>query len=122
MKIILGKKTNKTIEGAEYCYWDGTAPDCRGACPVGFNETRRDGAGDGATCWTGTKARCCIPQLVGENCLWVGTAPFCADVCAEGYTEMTQDRSGDGSNCWTGKKLLCCKLGSLKSIKTFGLL
>ena len=47
----------------EFCYWDGTPPGCNGRCPSGLRETFRDTVGDGGTCWTGTKARCCVTTI-----------------------------------------------------------
>ncbi|KAM3523821.1 hypothetical protein NHJ13051_004869 [Beauveria bassiana] len=41
------------------CYWEGSAPFCRGECKKGWRETKRDRCGDGNCCATGTKARCC---------------------------------------------------------------
>merc|ERR1711911_91605 len=93
---------------ATFCYWDGTPPNCLGACPVGFNESRRDAVGDGGTCWSGTKAKCCITS-VNSTCHWEGTAPFCTSGCPEGHREIIRDVSGDGRNCWSGLKSLCCK-------------
>ena len=46
--------------GGEFCYWDGTAPYCQGRCPAGFREDGRSSTGQGSSCWTGSKARCCI--------------------------------------------------------------
>merc|ERR1712137_1087920 len=97
----------------EFCYWDGTPPGCNGRCPSGLRETFRDTVGDGGTCWTGTKARCCVTTIPGASCHWEGTSPFCASQCPPGYSEVTRDQSGDGRNCWTGEKLLCCNAGTL---------
>ncbi|KJA17782.1 hypothetical protein HYPSUDRAFT_45966 [Hypholoma sublateritium FD-334 SS-4] len=43
------------------CYWAGTAPFCMGVCRPGDVLVRRSAFGDGARCWTGTKAYCCPP-------------------------------------------------------------
>ena len=46
------------------CYWAGTAPFCMGVCRPGETLIRRSAFGDGARCWTGTKAYCCPPGAV----------------------------------------------------------
>jgi hypothetical protein len=42
------------------CYWDGTYPFCMGECKSGYVECSSSMSGDGATCVTGMKKRCCI--------------------------------------------------------------
>ncbi|KAF4626429.1 hypothetical protein G7Y89_g11730 [Cudoniella acicularis] len=41
------------------CYWEGSAPFCKGKCKNGFVETARTKCGDGKCCATGSKALCC---------------------------------------------------------------
>ncbi|KAH8670409.1 hypothetical protein BGZ60DRAFT_407376 [Tricladium varicosporioides] len=41
------------------CYWEGTAPICKGKCKNGFEEVARTKCGDGQCCVTGSKALCC---------------------------------------------------------------
>lgn len=43
------------------CYWDGTSPFCAGSCDTsnGWVECDKSGSGDGATCVTGYKKKCC---------------------------------------------------------------
>lgn len=48
------------------CKWYGTAPFCRGECPIGYHEKLRNVRGDGKQCSSGTKAYCC-PQLRVSN-------------------------------------------------------
>eukprot|EP01084_Bolivina_argentea_P197218 338004_1 len=48
----------KNENAAGYYYWHGTAPFCEGHCYYTHSELRRDDNGDGANCWTGSKARC----------------------------------------------------------------
>jgi hypothetical protein len=54
--------------------WRGTAPFCNGECLPGETEIRRDTRGNGAACWTGTKALCrndqelCTPAQTQTSC------------------------------------------------------
>jgi hypothetical protein len=41
------------------CYWEGTAPICKGQCKSGWKEIVRTKCGDGNTCLSGDKAYCC---------------------------------------------------------------
>lgn len=41
------------------CFWEGTAPWCDGACPLGYVGIRYDSCGDGYCCWVGWKVLCC---------------------------------------------------------------
>ncbi|PPQ87317.1 hypothetical protein CVT25_002067 [Psilocybe cyanescens] len=54
-----GHQVAEDGQAAAGCYWDGSAPFCDGACPSGYREENRGSCGDGACCWTGTKALCC---------------------------------------------------------------
>ncbi|KAF5578342.1 hypothetical protein FPCIR_11592 [Fusarium pseudocircinatum] len=45
--------------GVDSCHWSGTAPYCDGECGDGEREVGRSQCGDGACCWTGSKAMCC---------------------------------------------------------------
>uniref|UniRef100_T1IRI5 LCN-type CS-alpha/beta domain-containing protein n=1 Tax=Strigamia maritima TaxID=126957 RepID=T1IRI5_STRMM len=43
-----------------HCYWDGTAPWCKGICDSSYKTCKRDKYGDGKKCKiAGTKAYCC---------------------------------------------------------------
>jgi len=47
----------------ENCYWDGSAPFCRGGpCRKGFQKKLENKRGDGKRCWTGMKWKCCPVQ------------------------------------------------------------
>ena len=44
------------------CIWEGTAPVCRGDpadCGPGWSYQGKDKKGDGSTCWSGDKVKCC---------------------------------------------------------------
>lgn len=65
--------------------WRGTAPFCDGECKPGEEEIRRDKSGNGARCWTGTKALCrnaetlCEPRQTRTSCYGL------IMVCDDGY-------------------------------------
>jgi hypothetical protein len=47
---------------ADCQYWDGTAPFCDGSCPGNCLTIATSNSGNGASCWTGSKALCnCCP-------------------------------------------------------------
>eukprot|EP00930_Biecheleria_cincta_P083409 TRINITY_DN72991_c0_g1_i1.p1 TRINITY_DN72991_c0_g1~~TRINITY_DN72991_c0_g1_i1.p1 ORF type:complete len:407 (+),score=55.40 TRINITY_DN72991_c0_g1_i1:50-1270(+) len=51
------------------CHWDGTAPSCSGSCSGQTMQCGNSRSGDGASCWTGSKALCCsIPQVPDYRC------------------------------------------------------
>jgi hypothetical protein len=60
-------------------YWSGTAPFCKGSCPGNCRTLRRSSSGNGATCWSGTKALCqccpgpqaCTPTQTSTKCYGV---------------------------------------------------
>ena len=41
------------------CSWVGTPPICDGQCADDEQEINKDGCGDGACCYRGTKSLCC---------------------------------------------------------------
>ncbi|KAK3052870.1 hypothetical protein LTR09_005934 [Extremus antarcticus] len=43
---------------ADCQYWDGTAPFCSGSCPSNCRTVQISNAGNGGSCWSGTKALC----------------------------------------------------------------
>ena len=45
------------------CYWEGTAPFCKGQCKANWKEIVRTKCGDGHSCTSGSKAYCC-PESV----------------------------------------------------------
>jgi hypothetical protein len=83
--------------------WRGTAPFCNGRCLSGEVEITRSKAGNGAPCWTGTKALCansdplCIPRETQVKCValvlicdngylahgdrWVSCATYACGAC-----------------------------------------
>jgi hypothetical protein len=96
------------------CYWDGTAPFCMGSCKEGYVECATSTEGDGNSCVTGYKRRCCLGGCnwgTGTACYWDGTAPLCNGSCREGYTECGSSKKGDGEECLSGFKKRCCKGG-----------
>ena len=64
---------------ADCQYWDGTAPFCDGSCPSGCRTVGRSNCGNGACCWTGSKALCqccggagpCTPTQTTTDCYGV---------------------------------------------------
>lgn len=86
------------------CLWEGRAPACNGECRAGYTLAKRDKAGDGKKCVTGTKAYCCLTRDVIVR----GTAPFCNGKCKEGEEMMgDSDYGPDGKKCQTGKAAIC---------------
>jgi len=86
------------------CLWEGRAPLCNGACRQGYELMKRDKAGDGDKCVTGTKAYCC---LVHETVIR-GAAPFCNGKCKVGEEYFGEiDHGPDGKQCVTGKAAIC---------------
>jgi len=58
--LLLWIFTGKAI--ADCQYWDGTAPFCDGSCPGNCRTVARSNSGNGASCFTGSKALCnCCP-------------------------------------------------------------
>jgi hypothetical protein len=65
---------------------------------------KRDKAGDGDKCATGTKAYCCLVH----DTIIRGTAPFCNGKCKEGEENFGDvDHGPDGKPCATGKAAIC---------------
>jgi len=95
------------------CRWDGTAPICSGSCNPGEIQVARGNGGEGALCFTGSKAACCEPRIGSllRNCRWDGTGPFCSGSCQPGEVTVAVDSDGDGAHCFSGTKSLCCQLG-----------
>jgi len=92
------------------CYWDGSAPLCKGECREGWSRNATDRCGDSKCCLTGSKAYCCPPFETPTDCYWDGTAPFCSGACSRvGYANVMVDNCGDGKCCATGQKALCCR-------------
>lgn len=57
---------NAAADRVETCKWHGTAPVCKGSCPLGHHEKLRNVRGDGKKCASGSKAYCC-PTLRVSN-------------------------------------------------------
>ena len=58
-----GEKYRVYLEGSDRkCLWTGNAPFCfiSGRCPPGMTTIKMDKHGDGAFCWVGSKAYCCL--------------------------------------------------------------
>jgi hypothetical protein len=57
--------------------WRGTGPFCKGQCLPGETEIQRSSSGNGANCWSGTKALCrnmqslCTPKETRTSCYGV---------------------------------------------------
>ena len=108
--------------------WYGTAPFCKGTCPVGFSPLYKSkgfeltGIGFGTMpCNIGTKAYCFDPST--NKASWVGTNNIlgkCDDTSAECPTNQLEigrwNGKGDfpaapfGSKCMSGQKALCYKM------------
>jgi hypothetical protein len=52
-------RSNEDAAKLPGCYWEGTAPLCKGKCRSGWKEIVRTKCGDGSTCVSGDKAYCC---------------------------------------------------------------
>jgi hypothetical protein len=83
--------------------WDGTAPFCDGECHCGpgeYCETSPDG--DGTTCLTGSKARCCPDGGGRGTCSASGSIFNCvvsSDHCNPGYHAFASTFF-DGCHCY----------------------
>lgn len=88
----------------EPCRWEGTAPACNGRCDAGFTLIKRDKAGNGKKCVTGTKAYCCLTSSIHI----VGKGPFCNGKCPVGEETLGYQKEGkNGKKCTTGKAAIC---------------
>ena len=53
--IVVGLQAEPAA--AQYCFWDGSGPICRGQCPGGYKTKKVKTAG----CLNGYKVLCCEP-------------------------------------------------------------
>jgi hypothetical protein len=80
--------------------WRGTAPFCDGSCLPGEQEVGRSDCGDGACCWTGSKALC---RNAAPTCRALQTNVACKGVvliCDNGFYTQTTNQP-DWHSCST---------------------
>lgn len=88
------------IPSANADTWRGTAPFCAGSCLAGEQEIRRSNCGDGACCWTGSKALC---RNSAPTCRALQTNVACKGVvltCDNGFYTQTTNQP-DWHSCST---------------------
>lgn len=89
---ILFISSGLQIGMAEADTWRGTAPFCAGNCLPGEQEIQRSNCGDGACCWTGSKALC---RNASPTCQALQTNVSCKGVvliCENGFYTQTSNR------------------------------
>jgi len=72
--------------------WRGTAPFCAGNCLRGEQEVQRSNCGNGACCWTGSKALC---RNSAPTCQSLQTNVACKGVvmiCEDGFYTQTTNK------------------------------
>jgi len=88
------------IPSANADTWRGTAPFCAGSCLAGEQEIGRSDCGDGACCWTGSKALC---RNSAPTCQALQTNVACKGVvliCDNGFYTQTTNQP-DWHSCST---------------------
>ncbi|MBC6433760.1 hypothetical protein FM036_25090 [Nostoc sp. HG1] len=88
--LIIGNGLQIPIAKADT--WRGTAPFCSGSCLSGEEEVARSNCGDGACCWTGSKALC---RNSAPTCQALQTNVECKAVvliCDNGFYTQTSNQ------------------------------
>lgn len=106
-------------------FWAGTAPFCRGECPVGYKEVGQSNEGNGGFCFSGTKKNCqcttgtpvnpCTPGPIRTSCL--GLVLSCNNGCGKylcggcigfnfGQTTSSAENRGENESFWHHRFML----------------